>query len=158
MVSRISLRIPECYDRPPPGRSGPETLFALPCLDSARGLSLVGDVLAVALGIKPSEEPRDPAKLTEDLKSARAEAQAEIARRDEQLRAKTPELAVLQVAARNKIDGGPLRDSRSFLATLNSLDPASPDFAGWTRRSLRQPERSPSTSWRRHPSRQGHSW
>ena len=87
------------------------------------------DALAIALGLKTGDEPPDPAKLAEELKAEKDRAQAEISRRDTELKAKTVELAVLQAAQRHGADGPALLDSRTFLNSLAGLDPAAGDFA-----------------------------
>lgn len=87
------------------------------------------DALAIALGIKPSEEPPDPAKLAADLKAAQEQAQAALAQRDTTLRQQAVELAVLRNASQHGANGDALLDSRSFMSKVSSLDPAAGDFA-----------------------------
>lgn len=74
--------------------------------------------LSKALGLT-KDEPLDPAKLAEDLKD-----------RDGKLRDTTVQLAVLRAAPKAGGDPDALLDSRSFLDSLHSLDPASEGFAG----------------------------
>jgi hypothetical protein len=87
------------------------------------------DAFAIAFGLKTGDEPPDPAKLAEELKAEKDRAQAELAARDTELRAKTVELAVLQAAQRHGADGLALLDSRTFLGSVAGLDPAADDFA-----------------------------
>jgi hypothetical protein len=82
--------------------------------------------LGKALGFV-KDQPLDPAKLAEDL-----------AAKDGKLKDTTVQLAVLRAAP--KVGGDPeaLLDSRSFLDSLSSLDPASDGFAGQVSAAIAQ--------------------
>jgi hypothetical protein len=86
------------------------------------------DALAVALGIKQSDEPPDPKKLAEELKAAQDKAATEISQRDTNLRQAQVELAVLRNAGKHGGNGDALLDSRAFMAKVSGLDPAAGDF------------------------------
>lgn len=86
--------------------------------------------LAVALGLAPEDGPPDPVKLAEELERTRAQHQAELSQRDASARQQAVELAVLRTAGGHGGNGDALLDSRSFMATVNGLDPAAEDFAG----------------------------
>lgn len=73
--------------------------------------------LAVALGLKP-DAATDPAALTESLTKAQQDA-----------RTSTIHLAVYKAAAAHQGNPDALLDSNTFLASVQSLDPASGDFA-----------------------------
>lgn len=72
--------------------------------------------IAKAMGL--ADDEADPGKLTEQLTSAKSEA-----------RQKALELAVYRAAGKAGVDGDRLLDSRSFLSSVNGLDPSSTDFA-----------------------------
>lgn len=76
----------------------------------------LGDKLAVALGLKP-DAATDPAALTQLAQQAQADA-----------RAASIKLAVYQAAGANQGNPDALLDSTSFLAKVNTLDPASATF------------------------------
>jgi len=86
------------------------------------------DALAVALGLKSGDEPPDPEKLAAELKAAQEKAQAEISQRDNSIRQSQIELAVLRNAGKHDANGDALLDSRSFMAKVGKLDPASDSF------------------------------
>lgn len=71
--------------------------------------------MAKLLGLADAEP--DPAALTEQLTKAQSEA-----------RQRAVELAVYRAAGKSGADGDALLDSRSFLNSVNGLDPASTDF------------------------------
>lgn len=79
---------------------------------------------AKALGFAP-DEPPTVEQLTQQLAASKGERDAEQAR----ARQAAVELAVFRQAAAQQVDGNALLDSRAFAATLDSLDPAAPDFA-----------------------------
>lgn len=83
------------------------------------------DALAKALGLKQDDTPPDPKVLAEQVTAANAE----LARRDEALRQKTVELAVLQTAGKQAANGAALLDSRAFLTKIAGLDPSAADFS-----------------------------
>lgn len=86
------------------------------------------DALAIALGLKSGDEPPDPAKLAEELRAARTQAEADIAQRDTSIRQSQVELAVLRNAGRYGGNGDALLDSRSFMGKVSGLDPAADSF------------------------------
>lgn len=94
------------------------------------------DAIAKALGLKEDDAPPDPAKLAEQVATAQAEAekarndaQAEIAARDERIKAMAVEKAVLLHADKLGGDAQALLDSRSFGARVEGFDPDGDDFA-----------------------------
>jgi len=74
------------------------------------------DKIATALGLK-GDDTKDPDKLAADLKDER-----------DKTRRKTVELAVYRAAAQHDADPAALLDSRSFLDSLDDLDPNADDF------------------------------
>ena len=80
------------------------------------------DGIAKALGLKPEEAT--PEQIMAERDQARATADASAA----SARASAVELAVFRAAAQSGANGNALLDSRSFVATLAGLDPASADF------------------------------
>lgn len=87
------------------------------------------DALAVALGIKPSEVPPDPAKLAEELERTRSQHTEALSAKDSAIRERDIRLAVLTQAPSLGANGALLMDSVSFLAKVNGLDPEAGDFA-----------------------------
>lgn len=76
---------------------------------------LVGKI-GQAFGLK-DDDTKDPEKLAQDLTAER-----------ERSRQATVQLAVYRAAAQHEADPAALLDSRSFLDSLNDLDPAADDF------------------------------
>lgn len=70
------------------------------------------DAIAKALGLKPDDQPADPAKLTADITTAQADA-----------REARQQLAVYRNAAANDANPDALLDSASFLRTIKDVDP-----------------------------------
>lgn len=79
--------------------------------------------IARALGLAPEETT--PEQLTAQRDQALADAQANAAR----ARATQVELAVFRAASQAGVNAGALLDSRTFVATLDGLDPSSEGFA-----------------------------
>lgn len=84
--------------------------------------------LAKALGLA-GDEPPDPAELQRQLQAAQQATQDAISKSTTRERDLTVENALLKQARRHGADPDLLVDSRSFMSTLASLDPASDDFA-----------------------------
>ena len=82
--------------------------------------------LAIALGI--ATEDVTPEQLAERAQQERDAAQAQAATSAASKRAADIELAVLRSAYASGVNGNALLDSRSFVATVSGLDPASGDF------------------------------
>lgn len=80
------------------------------------------DGIARALGLKPDETT--PEQLAAARDAANADRDAAIMRE----RASRVELAAYRAAAATGADPSRLLDSRAFVATLDGLDPSSPDF------------------------------
>ena len=85
-------------------------------------MSDVDDALAVALGVK--QAPPDPRQLTAE----RDQALAAVAQRDAAIREHQLEAAVLRHAGRHGGNGAQLADSKTFMAKVAGLDPASDSF------------------------------
>jgi hypothetical protein len=83
--------------------------------------------LAIALGI--AQDDVTPEQLAERAQQERDAAQLQARTAAEQQRAANIELAVLRSAYATGVNGNALLDSRSFVATVSGLDPASDDFA-----------------------------
>lgn len=79
--------------------------------------------MAKALGLV-SDEPPTAEQLAEQLNATKAERDAQEAR----ARQTAVELAVLRAAGTAQVDGNALLDSRSFVSTLDGLDPSAADF------------------------------
>ena len=89
--------------------------------------ALVRD-LGKALGlVKDEDQAPDPAKLTEQLTGTQTEN-----------RSLKAEIAVLRSAGKHGADPEALTDSRSFLAKLDTLDPAADDFAAQVDAAIKQ--------------------
>jgi len=74
------------------------------------------DAIAKALGLKPDDQPADPAKLTADITAAQADA-----------REARQQLAVYRNAAANEANPDALLDSASFLRSMADVDPTDAD-------------------------------
>ena len=74
------------------------------------------DAIAKALGLKPDDQPADPAKLTADITAAQADA-----------REARQQLAVYRNAAANEANPDALLDSASFLRSMADIDPTDAD-------------------------------
>lgn len=85
------------------------------------------DALARALGLAPEEVT--PEQIAAERDAAKARADAESAR----ARTSAVELATFRAAALMQADLGKLMDSRSFVATLDGLDPSAEGFADLVR-------------------------
>lgn len=85
--------------------------------------------LAKALGVAPDDTPPDPEQLTRDLQAAREQATADKESAAAQLRAQQVELATWRLAATNGADPARLADSRTFMRTVEALDPGSETFS-----------------------------
>lgn len=78
---------------------------------------------AKALGLAP-DEPPTAEQLAEQVAAEKAAAEAA----QQRARQAAVELAVFRAATAQQVDASALLDSRTFAATLDSLDPAAPDF------------------------------
>jgi hypothetical protein len=81
------------------------------------------DGIAKALGLKPEEATPEQIMAERDAAHARAEASAAAAR------SSAVELAVFRAASQAGVNAGALLDSRTFVSTLDGLDPADQSFA-----------------------------
>lgn len=97
-----------------------ETADALAALEQKSQAQLDG--IAKALGLKPEEATPEQILAERDAASARAAASDSLARQSK------VELAVFRAAAAAEANGNALLDSRSFVATLDGLDPSAADF------------------------------
>lgn len=97
--------------------------------DQAQATDKRNKELAKALGLPGGDEPPDPAQLARELEAARKATQDAIDASGSRERALVVENALLKQARRHGADPELLADSRSFMATLDSLDPGSEDFA-----------------------------
>jgi hypothetical protein len=77
------------------------------------------DALATALGLKKDDTPPDPAALTSQIETEKANA-----------RAANLQLAVFKVAPQHEANASRLLDSASFLASLKDIDPTDSDAIG----------------------------
>jgi len=82
------------------------------------------DGIAKALGLKQDDSPPDPEKLLQQLSQEQAARETE-SKRAHQL---SVELAVYRNASAQGADGNKLLDSRTFLRSVEGLDPAMDDF------------------------------
>jgi hypothetical protein len=80
------------------------------------------DAIARTLGLKPEEATPEQIMAQRDAERARADASAS------QARQAAVELAVFRAANASQANGNALLDSRSFVATLDGLDPSAADF------------------------------
>lgn len=83
--------------------------------------------LAKALGLQVDETP-DPEKLAADLKQAREEIQSRVTQAQARERELTIELQLMRQAAKHGANPELLADSRTFMAKVAKLDPASDSF------------------------------
>lgn len=97
-----------------------ETADALSALKDTSQKQLDG--IAKALGLKPEEATPEQILAERDAASTRAAASDALARQSK------VELAVFRAAAAAEANGNALLDSRSFVATLDGLDPSAADF------------------------------
>lgn len=82
------------------------------------------DTVAQALGLKKDDTPPDPAVLQQSI----SERETRITSLEADVRSKDVELAAWRSASRQGANTAALLDSRSFLAEVAKLDPASGDF------------------------------
>jgi len=98
-----------------------EQADALAALQATRQSELDG--IARALGLKPEEATPEQIMAERDAAQARAEHNAAAAR------TAAVELAVFRAASLAGVNAGALLDSRTFVSTLDGLDPADQSFA-----------------------------
>lgn len=94
------------------------------------------DLIAKAMGLKPTDEPPTPEKLAQQLADAQRSAQAEVtareaaeARAQEAVSQAKRERALMLVAGSHEANAAALLDSRSFMDKIGRLDPAADAFA-----------------------------
>lgn len=95
------------------------------------------DKLANALGFKPDEAPPDPSALQRtiaerdnELGDVKSRIETLTAEKDAAIRERDVEIAAWRAASKQGANVPALLDSRTFLASLASLDPASESFSG----------------------------
>ncbi|WP_228974960.1 hypothetical protein [Streptomyces sp. DH12] len=84
----------------------------------------LAQTIGKALGIVQDDKPADPAELTRTI----TEKTSRIGELETTVRTQAIELAAYRAAGNHQADAGALLDSRSFIKSVEGLDPADKDF------------------------------